>query len=459
MAPAPDAPAPAQIAPPGALVTQAPSARALELQLRAYANLQARSTTGFPVQSCAVACINSVVTKSTLCSLGDIACECQTENALIIEDGALACVFEACGPAVGVAVLSEASDFCSSVQAGDFSSDTTATTETADPGVVVVTRTSNGQPRTSTYFVLNPTGSSGDSGSGSGSGGSSSGTNGASGSTSSQSSSLSTGAIVGIAVGAAAGAIILCAIAFLIYRCSRRKPAYDAVPPAETAQAAAAAPPNAPGAAPAVYVPGKPELDGKPGLAPQQQPLVTRTASPSPIDQSTVSRHPSIVSAGSPAPQYAVTDPNQPPGAAPPPSQHLYPTQPPLAGIPELQAARSHPQAWQQPSVPEMQAQNQTPAWQAQQHQQQRQQIQQQQQPFPPGYAVPGQGQGPGQGQPRYEMGVLPPELQPNATQFVPELLGQQATVAYGYGPGGHGHGVYEMLAHVPGQAPGQAPR
>ncbi|AEO71889.1 uncharacterized protein THITE_2171733, partial [Thermothielavioides terrestris NRRL 8126] len=100
MAPAPDAPTPAQIAPPGALVTQAPSARALEQQLRAYANLQARSTIGLPVQSCAVACINSVVTKSTLCSIGDVACECRTENALIIEDGALACVFQACGPAV-----------------------------------------------------------------------------------------------------------------------------------------------------------------------------------------------------------------------------------------------------------------------------------------------------------------------------------------------------------------------
>ncbi|KAL2128452.1 hypothetical protein VTI74DRAFT_9178 [Chaetomium olivicolor] len=402
MAPSHDSPTPARDARADAEITQAPSADALELRLRTFAKLQARAT----VPSCASSCINDAVTGLTPCSLDDDACKCRQGNALAIQMGAYNCVIDSCGFITGPAIWSEAAEYCTKVRAGSPSAKTIVTTEAAGGGVVVVTATlGNGQLRTSTVFVSSPTDSSG-SGS---SGGTGSGSTFNLPSTSSPSSSLSTGAIAGIAVGSAAGVAIICLVAFLIYRYNRKRQAYDAAPTTEPKDTAGPTPPTvaAASAAPAVPIPGQPELDKKPGAFVQPQPVVSPIATPSPIDQRTVSHHPSVVSNVSPAP----------------PQHHLYP---PPAGVPELQP---------------------NPAWDAQQQQQTQSQPQLQPTP-PPGYAVvqaqPPQPQGQGQvqhpggaGAPHYEMGVMPPELQPNASQFVPELHGQQA---YGYR-----QGLYEM--------------
>lgn len=95
MAPPPNAPTAARAAPANARITEAPSAHALELRLRAAAGLEPRATS-LRIQTCATSCINSVVTKWTQCSLGDYACECQQKNSLIIQDNAMYCVEMAC---------------------------------------------------------------------------------------------------------------------------------------------------------------------------------------------------------------------------------------------------------------------------------------------------------------------------------------------------------------------------
>lgn len=75
------------------LITQAPSVEALDTKLRVA--LKPRT-----VITCATACIDAAVTKSTTCSIGDFACQCQSTNALSIYLGSEACIYSACGFAV-----------------------------------------------------------------------------------------------------------------------------------------------------------------------------------------------------------------------------------------------------------------------------------------------------------------------------------------------------------------------
>ncbi|KAJ9151756.1 hypothetical protein NKR23_g2944 [Pleurostoma richardsiae] len=384
------APTPTKAAVSDVCITEAPSADALDLRLRVRGKLDSRAT---GLQTCATACIASVVTKSTLCSLGDYDCECESSNTEIIEAEAYGCVMQACGVYVAAAVWSEAADLCSSVLAGDLSatgasdaSTTLVTPSSGEGSVVVVTETAgDGLLTTSTVFVSNPTGSSSESsGEYSSSGSSSSG--------SSHKSSLSTGSIVGIAVGSAGGAILLCAVLFLIYKfCLRKQPAYNAISPTDVRETAAntLSGPH-PGVAPAVVVPGQPELDGKPSVQP-----VTTAIIPSAPTESAVLRHPSVISNLSSQPHHGV--PVSPTGQTP--------LSPP--GASELYA-----QAWHQPP-PQQYITAQTSS---------------------PGYTAPEQHHIVQPGTPRYEMqGPPPPELQGNA-QFVQELHGQV-----------YSQGVYEM--------------
>ena len=76
-----------------AVVTQAPSADALELRLRH----QRRDLPRRNVYTCAVPCIDAAITKSTTCRLGDLTCECQSLNAEIIYLAAYTCMANACG--------------------------------------------------------------------------------------------------------------------------------------------------------------------------------------------------------------------------------------------------------------------------------------------------------------------------------------------------------------------------
>jgi hypothetical protein len=87
------APNPTRDTLPDAHVTQAPSAHALELQLRGFATLQRRVT----VPPCATSCIASAVTNLTPCETSDYNCQCQLGNELAIEEGAADCVIAACG--------------------------------------------------------------------------------------------------------------------------------------------------------------------------------------------------------------------------------------------------------------------------------------------------------------------------------------------------------------------------
>lgn len=96
-------------------ITQAPSPAAVDLRFRAL-----NPTATLNIQTCASKCFNAIVTKSTLCILGDWECECSETNANIIQIGAMECVYASCGYMVGAAVWSEAADFCTSVRNGDF---------------------------------------------------------------------------------------------------------------------------------------------------------------------------------------------------------------------------------------------------------------------------------------------------------------------------------------------------
>ncbi|KAH8898134.1 hypothetical protein GQ53DRAFT_837122 [Thozetella sp. PMI_491] len=259
-------------------ITQAPSAAALDLRLRD--ELSPRT-----VMTCATACIDSAVTKSTTCRLNDLACECQYLNIEIIYEAAYACLAQACGYLVAANVISAASEECLSINAGlttftDFDTNgggyyTTDTEQTT--AVVVVTRTNAaGSVITSTAYVGSSTpGSSG--GSGNGGGGD---------------SGLSKTATIGIAVGSAGGAIILCALLFIIYKCctKRDKQVYAPVVPAPPEGDAAQR--SVPATAAVAIPAGKPELAGESKVY-----AVTPTGStPSPANQSDVSRHPSIMS-------------------------------------------------------------------------------------------------------------------------------------------------------------------
>lgn len=83
-----------------ARVTEAPSRAALDRRLRYAADALERRV-DLSVDSCASACINAAVTKSTSCKVGDWSCECSETNQAYIEAGALSCVYQRCGYAVG----------------------------------------------------------------------------------------------------------------------------------------------------------------------------------------------------------------------------------------------------------------------------------------------------------------------------------------------------------------------
>lgn len=225
---------------------------------------------------------------------------------------------------VSAGVWSVAADFCSSVNDGDYETETkdeatsTVDSETSSTGsMVLVTKTGkSGSAVTSIIYVPHQTGSSG------GSSGSSDGASGKS-----KSLGLSKGAIAGIAIGAAGGAIILCAILFLIYRCVRKRPTYAAVAPTD-AQAPARL--NTVSIAP---VSGKPKLDGKASAI-----TSTIPASPVTLDTPGVSPHPSAISNASP--QSLPAMPVAPTSQAP-----VYPP-----GMSELQAGAWHYGGSHQPS-------------------------------------------------------------------------------------------------------------
>ncbi|KAH8909485.1 hypothetical protein BR93DRAFT_393480 [Coniochaeta sp. PMI_546] len=318
-----------------ASITEAPSQAAVDLRLRYAADALERRVE-LSIDSCATACINAAVTKSTNCKVGDWSCECSETNQAYIEAGALSCVYQRCGYAVGANVFSEAADFCLSFNNGEYSTDATTSVSTIDAtnskSVVVVTKTdSTGSTSFSTTVVNAPTGSS--SGSSGGNGGSS---------TSSSSSSnpgLSTGAIVGIAVGAAAGGIIVCVAIFFIWRSCLRKPQRQPIsyaPVSHIADDAAAAYPPPPG--------GRAEIDGT-------STLVASTASPSPAPgRDNLSKLPSVMSTTSPAPPPPVSPVVS--TASPPPPAHplpatAYPNMAELQGYGQ-NVSNLHGQAWQQ---------------------------------------------------------------------------------------------------------------
>lgn len=74
-------------------ITPGPALRAVKAQLNKRDITSAR----FP---CADSCLSSAVTKSTTCTVGDYACQCEPSNALIINEGADSCVVAACGAAI-----------------------------------------------------------------------------------------------------------------------------------------------------------------------------------------------------------------------------------------------------------------------------------------------------------------------------------------------------------------------
>jgi hypothetical protein len=77
-------------------ITEAPSPAAVDLRFRAL-----DPTATLNIQTCASKCFNAIVTKSTLCKLGDLECECSETNANIIQLGAMECVYASCGYVVG----------------------------------------------------------------------------------------------------------------------------------------------------------------------------------------------------------------------------------------------------------------------------------------------------------------------------------------------------------------------
>ncbi|CAK7241687.1 MAG: hypothetical protein STHCBS139747_003155 [Sporothrix thermara] len=354
---------------------------------------QAAAAPAFP--SCARACIDKALTDDTTCTASDYSCGCQYTNAFAIQSDAWSSLEQMC-----LTYITEAF--------------TVAYTVPTVPGVVVTT-TVGGRVTTTVVALVTPTtttgnldtatvtvgsgssGSGSDSGSGSGSGsdsGSGSSAGSSSGSSSSSSSSkeshsLSKGAIVGIAVGAAGGAIIVCAILFLIYRCTKRNNSKSAAlgaasgpeKPSEAGSGAAAIPPTP-----------SPVNGGPPGNA----------ADVSPISAVAV---PATGAAAAAAATTAVTVPDPVPSSAPaygseldgkPTTTTTNPSVSP-AGVQPAMAPNTLPQLYDQNGVP-LDAATSAAIWQQQQLYAQQQYAAQyaaaqQQQPYiVQGYSIaPGQ--------------------------------------------------------------------
>lgn len=89
-------------------ITPAPSPAELDLRLRFAGVIDRRDgTSSFSLSSCASACINAIVTKSTNCKVNDWSCECSSLNQAIIQAGSLACVYQQCGYLVGASELNQ----------------------------------------------------------------------------------------------------------------------------------------------------------------------------------------------------------------------------------------------------------------------------------------------------------------------------------------------------------------
>lgn len=81
-------------------ITQAPSPVVVDLLLERHQQVKRGTSTIPTLLACATPCIESAVTKSTNCQVGDHMCECETNNAQVIEEGAYSCINSACGGAV-----------------------------------------------------------------------------------------------------------------------------------------------------------------------------------------------------------------------------------------------------------------------------------------------------------------------------------------------------------------------
>lgn len=278
----------------------------------------------------------------------------------------------------------------------------------ATTSIVIVTKTNSaGSLSVVTSFLTSPTGSS------------SSGSNGGGSSSSSSSSGLSTGAIAGIAVGAAGGGILLCAIAFLIWRSCMRKGQQKPVsyaPVSHTPDEVAAAG-------------GRAEVDGN-----SSRVVNVNSPSPGPGWHNATKLAPSVTSTPSPAPAAPVPQVQTTP-SPPVPAQITYQnmsqvqTQGAYPPMPELQneglVAQQH-NAY--PHVSELQSQT----WQQHQQRQAYELAQSQatgQYPTGTGVVVgPGvfrtsEYQAPGQGVVYQEMEQPRPEM-PGSMRLAHEMSG-----------------------------------
>ncbi|TGO46204.1 hypothetical protein BCON_0338g00040 [Botryotinia convoluta] len=69
------------------------------------------------IPSCAIPCIASAVAEETSCGATDLACQCDPDNASLIQGVATSCVLQACGIQEALQVLDDATAECSSVLA------------------------------------------------------------------------------------------------------------------------------------------------------------------------------------------------------------------------------------------------------------------------------------------------------------------------------------------------------
>ncbi|KAF7945124.1 hypothetical protein EAE96_009903 [Botrytis aclada] len=69
------------------------------------------------IPSCAIPCIASAVAAETTCGATDLACQCDPDNASLIQGVATSCVLQACGIQEALQVLDDATAECSSVLA------------------------------------------------------------------------------------------------------------------------------------------------------------------------------------------------------------------------------------------------------------------------------------------------------------------------------------------------------
>ncbi|TGO36072.1 hypothetical protein BHYA_0136g00150 [Botrytis hyacinthi] len=86
------------------------------------------------IPSCAIPCIASAVAAETSCGATDLECQCDPDNASLIQGVATSCVLQACGIQEALQVLDDASAECSSVlAAGNASQASSSATPSAIP--------------------------------------------------------------------------------------------------------------------------------------------------------------------------------------------------------------------------------------------------------------------------------------------------------------------------------------